>query len=378
MHVPAGAGMKIDRIELREIRLRLVEPFEISSGVEIERRILLLRMFETGGTDIWSECVAGGAPNYFPETIDTAWLMLRDHLAPLLLGCNWQEARDVAPLLGARVRGNNMAKAALEMGCWALEASLRNMPLAALLGGERTSVATGISLGIQGEVAKLVDRAVHAEETGYRKIKIKVAPGRDIDFVREVRERLPEGNLMVDANSAYTLDDVEHLRDFDEFDLIMIEQPLAWDDLADHAVLRRSIATPICLDESIWSVRHAREMIDRGSGNVINIKPGRVGGYREAIAIHDLAQSAAMPVWCGGMLESGIGRAYNVAMASLSNFTIPGDISPSSRYWEHDIVTPEWTMNGDGFVTVPRGAGLGVEVDAALIDDLTVRREIVA
>jgi O-succinylbenzoate synthase len=262
------------------------------------------------------------------------------------------------------------------MGCWGIAALVRDVPLSALLGGTLDRVATGISLGIQSEPALLVQRAEAAVAAGYRKIKVKIQPGQDIEYVRAVRDALGDSvDMMADANSAYTLKDVEHLAQLDGLGLIMLEQPLGDDDLVRHATLQRRMTTPICLDESITSVDRAEDMITLQSGRIINIKPGRVGGLSASKAIHDVAQRAGIPVWCGGMLESGIGRAYNVALASLPNFSLPGDLSPSARYWARDIVTPEWTMDEEGMVHVPRGAGLGIAVDEDRIEALTVRRE---
>jgi O-succinylbenzoate synthase len=270
-----------------------------------------------------------------------------------------------------------MAKAAVEMGCWAVAAQQAGVSLSSILGGTRDRVQTGISLGIQRTPGALADKAMAARVQGYRKIKLKIKPGADVEFVRAVREALGPGtDIMTDANSAYTLDDVRHLEKLDRFDLIMIEQPLGPEDLVRHAALQRRLRTPICLDESITDVERAEDMIALGSGRIINIKPGRVGGFTSSKRIHDLCQANSIPVWCGGMLESGIGRAHNVALASLPNFTLPGDLSPSARYWERDIVRPEWTMDAEGMVPVPRDRpGIGVEVDRDRIDDLTVRSQ---
>lgn len=369
--------IQLRRISLREIRLRLREPFRISSGVVEERRILLLELHDAGGATQWSECVAGELPNYSAETVDTAWFAIREWLAPRLLGKSIGAPESVHAILDRNVCGNNMAKAALEMGCWALAAQLRGESLSATLGGTRDRVATGISIGIQRDPDALLERARRALADGYRKIKMKIQPGSDVEFVRRVREGLPGGtDLMADANSAYGLEDSDHLARLDAFDLIMIEQPLHRDDLVRHAQLQRRIRTPICLDESITDVARCEDMLALGSGRIVNIKPGRVGGYAVSKRIHDLCAASDVPVWCGGMLESGIGRAFNVALASLPNFTLPGDLSPSARYWERDIVTPEWTMDAGGMVAVPRAApGIGVTVDHDRIDELTVRTE---
>lgn len=367
--------LRVVEIELREIRLPLREPFRISSGAVTERRILLVRVADADGGTAWSECVAGEHPNYSPETIDTAWLAIRQWFAPRLLATRVENASDVDTLLADGVRGHRMARAALEMAIWALEAERLGVSLAQLVNGTRTHVETGISLGIQSSPAALVERARDARDAGYRKIKLKIAPGADIEYVAAVREALGDAApLMVDANNAYTLDDIGTLSRLDEFGLIMIEQPLDHEDIVRHAELQRALRTPICLDESITSLERAQDMIALGSGRIVNIKPGRVGGFTQSIAIHDLCERHDVPVWCGGMLESGIGRAYNVALASLPNFRIPGDISPSARYWTRDIVDPEWSMK-DGRIEVPSEPGIGVAVDMDRVDDLTVRTE---
>jgi O-succinylbenzoate synthase len=369
--------LRIDRIVIREIRLELREPFRISSGLVSERRIALLELFDASGASAWSECVAFQSPNYTSETIDTACHAIREWLAPRILGRVLSGPGAVHALLEKNIRGHNMAKAALEMGCWGLAAELRQEALSALLGGTRDRVATGISLGIQAAPAQLVERAQAAVDAGYRKIKIKIQPGQDVEYVGAVRQALGGTvDLMADANSAYTLRHSQHLAELDAFNLIMLEQPLGDDDLVRHATLQRRMTTPICLDESITSVDRAEDMITLESGRIINIKPGRVGGLTASIAIHDVAARAGMPVWCGGMLESGVGRAYNVALASLPNFSLPGDLSPSARYWARDIVSPEWTMDHEGKVHVPAGRpGIGVTVDRELVESLTVRRE---
>ena len=369
--------IQIDRITLREIRLRLREPFRISSGVVDERRILLLELHDRSGVSEWAECVAGEWPNYSSETVDTAWFAIREWLAPRLLGKSITSPEVVQGILERNVCGHNMAKAALEMGCYGIAARMQNISLATFIGGQRDRVATGISIGIQKDPQALVERALRAVGDGYRKIKVKIQPGADVDFVRAVRGALPKGtDMMADANSAYTLDDVARLLQLDEFGLIMIEQPLHRDDLVRHAELQRRMKTPICLDESITDVARCEDMIALKSGRIVNIKPGRVGGYTVSRRIHDLCAQHGIPVWCGGMLESGVGRAYNVALASLPNFKLPGDLSPSARYWERDIVSPEWTMGADGLVPVPRDRpGIGVAVDRDRIEDLTVRGE---
>lgn len=385
---PLHRMIHLARILLREIRLPLLEPFRTSTGVVAERRVLLLELTDASGAVAWSECVAEAVPSYSPDTVDTCWLAVTEWLAPRVLGRSFHSGEQVVQALRRGVRGHRMAIAAVEMGCWALEATLLGQPLAVLLGrssrvaGEagrrpRARVATGISLGIQENPTALAERSGAELRAGYRRIKVKIGPGHDVAFVRAAREALgADVALMADANSAYRLDEpshVEALRALDAFALTMIEQPLAHDDLVRHAALQRLIATPICLDESITSDARAEDMITLGAGRVINLKPGRVGGLAESVAIHDRCARAGVPLWCGGMLETGIGRAYNVALASLPGFTEPGDLSPSSRYWARDIVRPAWTME-EGSLRVPLDrAGIGVEVDVDVIDALTVR-----
>ena len=374
----------LEQIALREIRLPLKEPFRISSGVVTERRICLLELRDADGLSVWAECVAGEQPNYSAETIDTAWLALRAWVAPRAFGAPVDDPAAVHAALSRGVCGHNMAKAAVEMGCWALAALRQGVSLARLLGGAREgtreAIVTGISLGIQSTPGALVERAERARAAGFRKIKLKIAPGADVAYVDAVRSALgPDVQLMADANSAYTPADAPHLQALDRYGLLMIEQPLGRDDLVRHAALQRLLRTPLCLDESVTDVDRAEDMIALGAGRIINIKPGRVGGFAASLAIHDLAQRHGVPVWCGGMLESGVGRAYNVALASLPNFSLPSDLSPSARYWERDVVTPEWTMDAEGLVHVPRDVpGIGVAVDVDRVDDLTVRREVLA
>lgn len=369
--------IQIDRIILREIRLPLREPFRISSGEMRERRILLLELFDRDGAHTWAECVVDDAPNYSYETIDTAWPTITHWLAPRLLGQRIESHTDVHALLEQDVRGHNMAKASLEMGCWAIAALQNGLPLARLLGGTRTRIGTGISLGIQRDAETLVRKATESLALGYQKVKIKIMPGRDVEWVMAVRQAVGDAaHLMADANNAYSLADADRLAQLDALNLMMIEQPLAHDDLLRHAELQKRLKTPLCLDESITSLDRAQDMVSLRAGRIINIKPGRVGGFAQSLAIHDFCEEHGVPVWCGGMLESGIGRAYNVALASLPNFSLPGDLSPSARYWTQDIVSPEWTMDAEGMVDVPLNApGLGVAVDAERIESLAVRTE---
>lgn len=368
--------LTITSITLREIRLPLREPFQISSGTMSERRIALLELRDGSGATAWSECVSDATPNYTSETIDTAWLAITKWVAPRVLLKPFEAPGEVHAVLEQDFRGHNMAKAAVEMGMWGVEAERVGMPLARLIGGTRDAIPVGISLGIQPSPAHLVEKARAALAEGYRKIKIKIKPGKDVDYVRAVREAFPDAPIMADANNAYTLDTASALGAMDDLNLMMFEQPLDWEDIVRHAELQRRLKTPVCLDESITSLDRAQDMVTLGSGRLINIKPGRVGGFGPSIAIHDFCESHGIPVWCGGMLESGIGRAYNVALASLPNFQKPGDVSPSARYWARDVVTPEWTMTPDGMVKVPlQGPGLGVTVDVDRIDNLTVRME---
>lgn len=369
--------LTVVRIELREIALPLREPFRISSGVVSERRILLARLADADGHEAWGECVAGEAPNYSPETVDTCRHAIRAWLAPLLLGAPIDAPASTAALFDPHVRGHRMAKAALEMPVWALDALRNGRSLSAALGGVRPAIEVGISLGMQADPAGLAAKVIAARAAGYRRIKLKIAPGADLAFVDAARAAVgPDVALSVDANAAYDLRDAAHLARLDRFGLVMLEQPLEPEDLRCHAELQRRLATPLCLDESITGPARAADAIALGSARIVNIKAGRVGGLAAALAVHDRCATAGLPVWCGGMLESGIGRAYNVALASLPNFRLPGDLSPSARYWERDIVRPEWTMSPDGMVTVPTDRpGIGVSADMDRIDDLTRWRE---
>jgi O-succinylbenzoate synthase len=363
--------MKIRTVELREIHLRLLERFEISSGGWAERRILLLRMESEEG-EAWSECVAGEAPNYSYETPETAWHILTEHVLPAVVGSEFEGPESVlAPV--SWVRGHPMALATVEMGAWGLEAATRQMPLSALLGGGRQEVPVGVSVGIQGSDDDLLRQVESRLEQGYRKIKLKIKPGRDVEMVKKVRDAFPGAPLMADANSSYTLADAPRLRELDDLGLMMLEQPLGSEDLREHALLQARMETPICLDESIRSAGDALLALELGSGRIINIKPGRVGGFGSSRRIHDVCAEREVPVWCGGMLEAGVGRAYNLALASLPNFLLPGDISESRRYWAEDIVEPEFVMK-DGMMPVPDGPGMGVTLRMDRVESLTVRR----
>ncbi len=362
--------MKIEGIELREIHLPLREPFITSSGRWQERRILLLRL-EGEGMQGWGECVAAEDPAYSPETVETAWHVLTRFLLPGLAGreiLGPEEILDHAP----HVRGHRMAKAALEMAVWDLQARLVGVPLWELLGASGEPVPVGVSIGLQPDDDTLLRKVEGYLEEGYQRIKLKVKPGRDVEMLRAVRDRFPGIPLMADANSAYTLADRARIREMDAFGLLMIEQPLGDEDLLDHATLQAEIATPLCLDESIRSVGDARLALHLRAGRILNIKPGRVGGLAESRAIHDLCLDAGIPVWCGGMLESGIGRAFNVALAGLPGFTLPGDLSGSRRYWDEDVVDPEWVPVG-GTLAPAEGPGIGVRVREERVAGLTRR-----
>lgn len=365
--------MRIQRAVIREIPLELREYFEISSGGTRARRAVLLTL-ECEGVEAWSECVAGETPGYTYETTDTAWFVLTRWLLPALVGTEFEDGRRLHPV--PWLRGHPMARAAIEMAGWDLEAKRRNVSLARLLGANRTAVPVGVSIGIQKTDDALLERVEGFIAEGYRKIKIKIKPGRDVEMLSAVRERFPDAPIMADANSAYTLDrDLSRLQAMDHHDLMMMEQPLSHEDMLDHSLLQEQISTPVCLDESIRSPGDARLALHLQAGRIINIKPGRVGGFGPSIAIHDACVAAGWPVWCGGMLESGVGRAYNVALASLPGFTIPGDISNSRRYWARDIVTPEFEMVG-GMMPVPDGPGIGVTPDVERIEAMTVRKEV--
>jgi len=368
----ASTQIIVDGVEIRLVRLPLTEPFETSFG-KIDSRLIFLVCLNAGGLKGWGEVVASEKPLYSYETVGTAFHVIKDFLAPAVLD---------APVTGlaeltrrfSTFRGHNMAKAGLELAFMDLLAQVNKQSLATLIGGERKRVAVGVSLGIQPTVSQLLKRVERYLGLGYQRIKLKIKPGWDINVVFEVRRLYPEILLSVDANSAYTLADVDHLRKLDDFDLLMIEQPLQSDDIVDHARLQKVLKTSLCLDESIVGQRQAQAALDLESCKIINIKIGRVGGYSEALAIHDLCAARSIPVWCGGMLESGIGRAHNIALASLDGFTLPGDISASSRYFERDLISPEVTLVSDGTVIVPDGVGLGFEVDSSFIERHTETR----
>src|SRR6266446_6572813 len=365
--------MQVRGMTLQEIRMKLVAPFETSMERTEARRILLVQA-DVDGVTGWGECVAGESPYYSPETTDTAWLVLRDFLWPMVKGKEFASAGEVWSLL-RRVRGHNMAKASLETAVWDAEAKQKGIPLAKLIGGVREEIASGVSIGIKESLDELATAVQKELAAGYQRIKIKIKPGKDLEQVRRLRQDFPRIKLIVDANSAYTLNDWPLLKQLEGFYLMMIEQPLGWDDLYSHVELQKKLDTPICLDECIHTEEQARAAIELGACKIINIKLGRVGGYTVARRIHDLCRRHGIPVWCGGMLESGIGRAHNIALSTLPNFTLPGDVAGSKRYWEEDIILPEVSVSPQGTIRVPTTPGIGYEPRLDLIDKFTVRRE---
>ncbi|HEX8708662.1 MAG TPA: o-succinylbenzoate synthase [Pyrinomonadaceae bacterium] len=366
--------MRITQVELREIRLGLVHFFETSFGRTTERRILLVRVLDEEGAEGWGECTVGEGPFYSEEWTESAWATLKTYLAPMVLGRTVERAADVFSLMN-RVRGNRMAKAALETACWDLEAKRAGLPLWKHLGGVQREIACGVSIGIQETPEALLEKIEKELGAGYQRIKIKIKPGWDVGILELVRERFPEIPLMGDANSAYRLGDAPLLGRMDEFRLMMIEQPLAYDDMLDHAELQRQLRTPICLDESIRTPEDARHAIELGACRIINVKLGRVGGHTEARRVELICREGGIPVWCGGMLESGIGRAHNIALATLEGFTLPGDVSASARYWEEDIIEPPVTVTPRGTIVAPDAPGIGYQINRGRIEALTVRKE---
>jgi len=367
--------LTIDAVHLREINMPLARPFETSFGRTTTRRILLVEV-ESEGLTAWGECVAGEHPYFSEESIDTAWLVTERELAPRLVGKEVIGGGSI-PALFHQVRGNRMAKAALENAVWELDAQKKRTSLAALLGGTRDRIACGVSIGIQSSPEALMDVIAEELAAGYQRIKLKCKPGWDTKIFEQVRARWPDIRLSCDANSAYRVADIDNIVAWDEFDLMMIEQPLWYDDFYFHSMLQKRLDTPICLDESIRNRRDALAAIDMDSCRVINIKVGRVGGFSEAIAVHNAANERGVPVWCGGMLETGIGRAHNIALSSLHNFALPGDVSASARYWAEDIIEPEVMVTPQGEIIVPDGIGSGYTVRRDRIEQLTVRRATV-
>ncbi|HEY44202.1 MAG TPA: o-succinylbenzoate synthase [Anaerolineae bacterium] len=366
--------MKIEYIELRHIRMQLRAPFETSFGVELDRDCIILQLRGEGLVG-WGECVAGITPGYSYETTMTAWHVLSDFFIPRILGFEISEVEDLRHRLSV-YKGHPLARAGLEMALWDVFAQVNRKPLSMVLGGVQPRVPVGVSVGIQKDPETLVDVVGEYIKQGYDRVKIKIKPGRDVGDVHAVRTAFPDLKLQVDANSAYTIEDTALMEALDEYGLLLIEQPLAEDDLIDHGRLQARLKTPICLDESILSMRHARQALEIEACRVINIKPGRVGGLSEAKAIHNLCFESKIPVWCGGMLETGIGRASNLAIASLPGFTLPGDISASERYYAEDIAEPPFMLNPDSTIDVPKAPGLGVNVIIERLERVSLRHEI--
>ncbi|HTS25439.1 MAG TPA: o-succinylbenzoate synthase [Bryobacteraceae bacterium] len=369
--------MKLERITLHQIRMPLVHFFETSFSRTYQRDIILVEVHADGASG-WGEVTAGENPFYNEEWTGSAWMILHDYVAPRVLGRELKSPEDVYPLT-AHIRGHNMARGGLETAVWDLAARLDGVPLWKKIGGGvRREIPCGVSIGIQDSVEQLLEKIEGELAAGYQRIKMKIKPGWDVDVVRQVRERFPSIKLMADANSAYTLADAGRLRRLDDFFLMMIEQPLSHDDIIDHSELQRRLNTPICLDECIRSAHHAEQAVKLHACGIINIKLGRVGGFAEARRVHDVAQAAAIPVWCGGMLESGIGRAHNIAMATLPNFVLPGDVSASKRYWKRDIIQPAVETTPGGTIVVRDEPGFGYEIDHDYIRSITVREENIA
>jgi O-succinylbenzoate synthase len=366
--------LKVQKITLREIRMPLVTPFETSFGRVTDRRMLLVEV-ESDGVAGWGECVAGEGPFYAPETVETAWHIIRDFIWPLLRDHDFESAAESWARLEP-IRGHNMAKGAVESALWDAEAKQKNIPLWRLLGGARREISCGVSIGIRATLEELIATVERELAAGYQRIKIKIKPGNDIAPVEGLRLKFPRIRLMVDANSAYRLEDWPHLKRLEAYYLMMIEQPLGWDDIFSHVELQRRLDTPICLDECIHTEEHAQAAIDLGACRIINMKLGRVGGYTPARRIHDLCQSRQIPVWCGGMLESGIGRAHNIALSTLVNFSLPGDVTASRRYWQEDVIEPEVTVTPHGTIKVLDAPGIGYAPRLDRIEAITARKEI--
>src|SRR3984957_20924057 len=365
--------MKIESITLREVQMRLKAPFETSFGVSHHRRIILVEVVADGVSG-WGEVTASETPGYNSETTETAWHVISDFVAPALIGRTILSASDCAALL-ATIRGHEMAKSGVENALWDAESHLKGVSLSKLLGGTLEEIASGVSLGIRENPHALVRRVEEELRSGYQRIKLKIKPGKDIDYVAAVRKEFPKIRLSVDANSAYDLNDADHLKALDEFDLLMMEQPLSWDDIYSHSKLQARIKTAICLDECIHNTRHALTAIELKACRIINIKLGRVSGHTEARRMQEACRKLNVPVWCGGMLESGIGRAHNIAMSTLPGFTLPGDVSASHRYWSEDIIEPAVEVTPQGTIRVPKTPGLGFVVRRDRIEKLTVRQQ---
>lgn len=368
-------GIKVDRIVLRHIRMPLVHFFETSFSRTYERDIVLVEAI-SGEVSGWGEVTAGENPFYNEEWTGSVWPLLIDYITPRVLQRGFFSAAEVSERTD-HIRGHKMAQGGVEAAIWDLQARLRGEPLYRTIGGGfHKEIACGVSIGIQDSVELLIEKIQTELDAGYQRIKLKIKPGWDVDVVRRVREAFPNIRLMADANSAYTLADADHLKQLDEFYLMMIEQPLDHDDIIDHARLQAQLETPLCLDECIRSAHQAQQAIDLQACRIINIKLGRVGGFTEAIRVHNICQAAGIPVWCGGMLESGIGRAHNIALSTLPNFVLPGDISASKRYWKRDIITPPVEVSATGSISVPEAEGFGYGIDMEYLDSLVVRKEM--
>jgi o-succinylbenzoate synthase len=352
--------VKIDRVELRQLRIPLLSPFETSGWREEEKTCIIVRL-DSGSLSGFGECAVNEGPWYSYETTDTAWQIMEGYVIPQILGKEFRIAEEILERTGS-IRGHNMAKASFEMAFWDLLARKQNLSLSKALGGTASSIVSGVSIGLQKGVEELVTVVERFVDRGYRRIKIKIKPGQDLELVATLRDEFPDTPLMVDANGAYRLQNSARLAKLDPFELLMIEQPFAWDDLVDHASLQKLIRTPICLDESVSSLNDLKAALALESCRILNIKPARVGGLGVSKMLHNLCVEHKMPVWCGGLLETGIGRAHNVALASLSGFVMPNDISASERYFKEDIVEPEFELNTDGTINVPTGPGIGVEI----------------
>lgn len=365
--------MRIETITLRELKMRLKAPFETSSEITWDRRVLLLEV-RSDGFRGWGEITAAEDPFYNAETTDTAWHITKDFIVPCLIGKQISSASEIPALLST-IRGHEMAKAGVENALWDIEAQQKNLPLSKLLGGNRQEIACGVSIGIQPSIRELLPKIERELQAGYQRIKLKIKPGKDLEVISAVRREFPKITLTVDANSAYQLEDLALLKQFDQYELLMIEQPLAWDDIYQHCLLQAELRTSICLDECIHSPYHAEAAIKLGACRIINVKLGRVGGHTRAKQVHDVCRQNSIPVWCGGMLESGVGRAHNIAMSALPGFVLPGDVSASQRYWDEDIIEPEVEVGRAGTIRVPDKPGLGYRIRTDKVNSLTVRQE---
>jgi len=364
--------MKIEAIYLRELNMPLVRPFQTSFGVTKDRRVVLAEIHAEGLIG-WGECTAGEHPHFSEESVDSCWQVMVDELGPMLAAASPEHGGQCPRIFGL-VRGNRMAKATLENAVWDLEAQMKGISLSQLLGGVRETIPCGVSIGIQSSIPELLDLIEREVSAGYQRIKLKCKPGWDVNVFERVRDRFPGITLSCDANSAYRIKDADHLASFDQFDLLMVEQPLWYDDFYYHSMLQKRLNTAICLDESIRNRRDALAAIEMESCRIINIKLGRVGGFSEAVAVHNAAYERGIPVWCGGMLESGIGRSHNIALSTLENYSLPGDVSASKRYWAEDIIEPEVTVSAEGEIAIADTPGRGYAVRTDLIDRLTVRK----